>query len=57
MDYTAVDSNIQRMYVLPTEETIMTQRVIKCQSRSSSQRGAKVSGSHNGDNPLQYSNL
>ena len=50
-----VDSHIQRI-VLATEETTVTQQVghrpIKCQSRSRSQRGTKVNGSHHGDNPL-----
>ena len=50
-----VDSHIQRI-VLATEETTVTQQVshrpIKCQSRSWSQRGTKVNGSHHGDNPL-----
>ena len=48
-------SHIQRV-VLATEETTVTQQVshrpIKCQSRSWSQRGTKVNGSHRGDNPL-----
>ena len=39
-----------------TQETTLTQRVshrpIKCQSRSWSQRGTKVNGSHDGDIPL-----
>ena len=43
-------------FCLATEETTVTQRVshipIKCQSRSWSRRGAKVNGSHYGDNPL-----
>ena len=50
----AADSNIQRI-VLVTEETTRAQishRSIKCQSRSWSQRGTKVNGSHHGDNPL-----
>ena len=50
-----VDSHIQRI-VLATEETTVTQQVshrpIKCRSRSWSQRGTKVNGSHHGDNPL-----
>ena len=50
-----VDSHIQCL-VLATEETVVTQQVshrpIKCQSRSWSQRGTKVYGSHHGDNPL-----
>ena len=50
-----VDSHIQRI-VLATEETTVTQQVshrpIKCQSRLWSQRGTKVNGSHDGDNPL-----
>ena len=50
-----VDSRIQRI-VLATEETTMTRQVshgtIKYQSRLRSQRGAKVNGSHHGDNPL-----
>ena len=50
-----VDSHIQRI-VLATEETTATQQVshrpIKCQSRSLSQKGTKVNGSHHGDNPL-----
>ena len=49
------DSHIQRI-VLGTEDTTVTQQVshrpIKCQSRSWSQRGMKVNGSHHGDNPL-----
>ena len=49
------DSPIQRI-VLATEETTVIQQVshrpIKCQSRSWSQRGTKVNGSHHGDNPL-----
>ena len=50
-----VDPHIQRI-VLATGEVTMTQRVshrpIQCQSRSWSQRGTKVNGSHHGDNPL-----
>ena len=50
-----VDSHFQRI-VLATKETTMTQQVshrpIKFQSRLWSQRGAKVNGSHHGDNPL-----
>ena len=50
-----VDSHIQR-YVLATEETTVTQQVshrpIKCRSRLWSQRGTKVNGSHQCDNPL-----
>ena len=50
-----VDSHTQRT-VLATEETTVTQQVshrpIKCQSRSWSQRGTKVNGSHHGDSPL-----
>ena len=50
-----VGSHIQRT-VLATEETTMTQRVshrpIKCQSRSWSQRGTKVKGSHHADHTL-----
>ena len=50
-----VDSNIQCI-ALQTEETMVTQQVshtpIKCQSRSWSQRGTKVNGSHHGSNPL-----
>ena len=50
-----VDSHIERI-VPATEEVTVTQQVsvgpIKCQSRSWSQRGAKVNGSHHGDNPL-----
>ena len=50
-----VDSHIQRI-VRTIEEATVTQQVshrpIKCQSRSWSQRGAKVNGSHHGDNPL-----
>ena len=50
-----VGSHIQRI-VLATEETTVTQQVshgpIKCQSRSWSQRGTKVNGSHHGDNLL-----
>ena len=50
-----VDLHIQRI-VLTTEETTVTQQVshitIKCQSLLWSQRGTKVNGSHNGDNPL-----
>ena len=50
-----IDSYIQRI-VLATEETTVTQQVshrpIKCHSRLWSQRGAKVNGSHHGDNPL-----
>ena len=46
-----VDSHIHA-----TEETTVTQQVshrpIKCQSRLWLQRGAKVNGSHHGDNPL-----
>ena len=53
--YVVVDSHIQRI-VLATEETTVTQQVshrpIKCQSRSWSQRGTKVNGSHHGDSPL-----
>ena len=50
-----VDSHIQRI-VLATEETTVTQQVshrpFKFQSRSWSQRGTKVNGSHRGDDPL-----
>ena len=50
-----VNSHIQRI-VLATEETTVTQQVsdkpIKCKSRSWSQRGTKVNGSHHGDNTL-----
>ena len=50
-----VDSHIQRI-VLATDETTATQQIshipIKCQSRLWSQRGAKVNGSHHGENPL-----
>ena len=50
-----VDSHIQRV-VLATEQTTVTQEVshrpIKCQSRSWSQIGTKVNGSHHGDNQL-----
>ena len=49
------DIHIQRV-VLAAEETTVTQQVshipIKCQSRSWSQRGTKVNGSHHGDSPL-----
>ena len=42
--------------VLATEDTTLTQqvshRLLKCRSRSWSQRGTKVNGSHHGDNPL-----
>ena len=42
--------------LIATEETAVTQQVshrhIKCQSRSWSQRGTKVNGSHRGENPL-----
>ena len=48
-------THIQRI-VLATEETTVTQQVshrpIKCQSRSWSQRGTKVNGLHQGNNPL-----
>ena len=48
------DPHIQRI-VLATEETMVTKHIshrpIKCQSRSWSQRGTKVNGSHHGDNP------
>ena len=50
-----VDSHIPHT-VLAIEETTVTQAVsyrpIKCQSRSWSQRGTKVNGSHHGDSPL-----
>ena len=51
-----VDSHIQ-LIVLATMKTTVTQRVShrpinKCQSRSWSQRGTKVNGSHRGDTPL-----
>ena len=50
-----VDSYIQRI-VLATEELTAVQQVshrhIECQSRSWSQRGTKVNGSHHDDNPL-----
>ena len=51
------DSHIQRSNALATEETKkVTQQVshrpIKCQSRSWSQRGTKVNGSHHGESPL-----
>ena len=50
-----VDSNIQRV-VLATEKTTVTQqashRTIKYQSRSWSQTGTKVNGSHHGDNMI-----
>ena len=50
-----VGLHIQRI-VLATEETTVTQLVShisnKCHSRSWSQRGTQVDGSHHGDNPL-----
>ena len=50
-----VHSNIHRL-VRSTEETTVTQQVshraIKRQSRSRSQRGTKVNGTHHGDNSL-----
>ena len=50
-----VDSHVQRIK-LAAEETKVTQQVshrpIKYQFRLCSQRGAKVNGSHRGDNPL-----
>ena len=55
MNVVVDDSRIQRI-VLATEETTGTKQVshrpIKCKSRLWSQRGAKVNGSHHGDNPL-----
>ena len=51
----AVVSRIQRI-ALATKETTVSQQVshrpIKCQSRSWSQRGTGVNGSHHGDNRL-----
>ena len=51
-----VDSHIQRIVRATTEETTATQQVIhrpiKCPSCSWSQRGMKVNGLHDGDNPL-----
>ena len=45
-----------QLIVLATEETTVTRRVshrpIKCHSRSWSQRGTKVNGSHRGSDPL-----
>ena len=50
-----VDSHIQRI-VLATGETMVIQEVshrpIKCQSRSCSERGTNVKGSHHGERPL-----
>ena len=50
-----VNSHIQCI-ILAIEETTVTQQVshrpIKCQSRLLSQRGTKVNGSHQRDNPL-----
>ena len=54
--FVVVDSHIQRIIVLATEKTTVTQQVshrpIKCQSRLWSQRGTKVNESHRGANPL-----
>ena len=54
-NYCLIHTYIQCV-VLATEETTVTQQVshrpIKYQSRSWSQRGTKVNGSHNDDNPL-----
>ena len=49
-------ANMMQMLFNTTDETTATQQVsympIKCQSRSRSQKCAKVNGSHHGDKPL-----
>ena len=51
----SVDSHIHRIVLATKKNTVpqyVSHRPIKCQSRSWSQRGTKVNGSHCGDNPL-----